>query len=522
MSTLHTDPQVDHKEPAHPLVSVEPDGSAPPKPLSGNVYDSVADAIGNTPLVRLNRVTRGIAATVYAKLEFANPGGSVKDRAAREMIRAAEISGDLRPGGTIVEGTSGNTGIGLALVGSALGYRTIVVLPDKSSADKIRILRAYGADVRVTPGSLPTDHPDHVRNLARRIADTTRGGWLADQYDNPANPAAHEHTTGPELWAQTQGRITHFVAGIGTGGTITGAGRYLKAVSGGRVRVVGAEPFSSSYGGGDGRASYIESIGHFRHPASPEDRWPESFHPDVVDDYLRIPDLESLLVATRLAREEGLLVGASSGTAVAAALRLSRTLGPEDVVVVLLPDSGRSYLSKYYDRPWLDRLGFAVNPEQTAAIESLAVGEVFAEWLDESGLSTEFVPATATVGEALTRFGRAHRGAMGDRPVDVLPVLLDRGPAAGPALVSEFVGTAHLERLRSVRPDDLLEGHLNAPLPTVGAHQSIQAAVDSLTGGAEAIAVTVDGRIAAVLPRSVVLEHRKSELASIDTRGRVS
>ncbi|TQC43024.1 PLP-dependent cysteine synthase family protein [Rhodococcus sp. WS4] len=313
------------------------------------VYDSITEAIGNTPLVRLNRVTRGISATVYAKLEFLNPGGSVKDRAALAMIRAAEESGKLLPGGTVVEGTSGNTGVGLTLVAAARGYRSVVVVPDKTSVEKIALLRAHGARVHVTPGGRPSHHPEFVRNVATRLAAEIPGGWLAGQYDNAANPDAHRTTTGPEIWRQTQGRVTHFVAGAGTGGTITGTGEFLTKVSGGAVQIIGADPDTSVYGGGDGRAWYIESVGHFLHPQTERDEWPDSYHPDVVDRLERIPDVEALTVLHRLAREEGLLVGGSAGTAVAAALRIARTLGPDDVVVVIVPDSGRAYLSKYFD-----------------------------------------------------------------------------------------------------------------------------------------------------------------------------
>lgn len=321
-----------------------------------DVHASLADAVGNTPLVRLNRVTGPGLAPVYAKLEYVNPGGSVKDRIALSMVEAAEKEGLLAPGGTIVEGTSGNTGVGLAMVAAQRGYRCVFAIPDKSSAEKVAVLRAYGAQVVVCPGDVPREHPEHVHATAIRIAAGTPGGWLANQYDNPANPLAHYRTTGPEIWRQTAGRITHLVAGIGTGGTITGTGEYLKEVSGGRVTVVGADPEASVYSGGDGGPYHVESIGHFRHPETVDDTWPESFHPSVVDRYERISDRDSLLTARRLAREEGLLVGGSAGTAVAGALRVAAGLGPDDLVVVLLPDSGRNYLSKVFDDDWLRQL----------------------------------------------------------------------------------------------------------------------------------------------------------------------
>jgi len=235
------------------------------------VFESVADAIGGTPLFRLRGLGHGITAPVYAKAEFFSVGGSVKDRAALAMIEAAERDGTLRPGGTIVEATSGNTGIGLAVVGRQRGYRVMVVVSDRSAQEKSDVLRAYGAEVIIGSSTLPRQHPDHLFNVARRLADDTPGGWLANQYDNPANPLAHVRTTGPEIWQQTEGRITHFVAGVGTGGTISGTGRYLKEASGGRVRVIGADPENSTYSGGDGSPYYVESIGHFLHPETDED-----------------------------------------------------------------------------------------------------------------------------------------------------------------------------------------------------------------------------------------------------------
>ncbi|MEV4343840.1 cysteine synthase family protein [Actinoplanes sp. NPDC049596] len=317
---------------------------------------SVLDAIGDTPLIRLTRVTDGIAAPVHLKAEFLNPGGSVKDRAALAMVLAAEEAGDLRPGGVIVEGTSGNTGIGLAMIAAQRGYRVVVVVPDKSSSEKLATLRAYGAEVIVTTGGVTRDDPRHVSQVAARVAAETPGGWLAGQYDNPANPGAHRETTGPEIWRQTGHRVTHFVAGVGTGGTISGAGAFLRTA--GRVTIVGADPENSVYAGGDGSPYYVESIGHYVHPATVEDVWPQSYDPKAVDRLERVSDRESIEMTRRLAREEGLLVGASTGTAVVAALRVARELGPDGLVVVLAPDSGRAYLSKYFDDGWLRRAGF--------------------------------------------------------------------------------------------------------------------------------------------------------------------
>jgi cystathionine beta-synthase len=322
------------------------------------LHESLLDLVGGTPLVRLHRVTAGITAPVYVKLEYLNPGGSVKDRAALAMVRAAEASGALAPGGTVVEATSGNTGIGLAQAAAVAGYRMIAVVPDRIAVEKIDILRAYGAEVVVTPAARPRQHPEQVAQLAERIAAETPGGWLADQYDNPANPHAHRTGTGPEIWADTAGAVTHLVAGIGTGGTISGTGDHLKEVSGGRVEVVGADPATSAYNGGDGSPFFVEASGHYVHPDTAQDVWPLSYDRDVVDRIEVVPDRESVLAVRTLARAEGMLVGGSSGLVVAAALRVARGLGPEHLVVAVLPDSGRSYLSTYHSPAWLRRLGF--------------------------------------------------------------------------------------------------------------------------------------------------------------------
>src|SRR4051794_24340141 len=320
------------------------------------VHDSLIDLVGDTPLVRLRRLTAGLSATVLVKVEYLNPGGSVKDRAATAMVLAAERDGSLLPGGTIVEASSGNTGIGLAQAAAVRGHRIVVVLPNTVAVEKLDILRAYGAEVVTTPGTLPREHPEHVNNLARRIAAGTPGGWFANQYDNPANPEVHYASTGPEIWAATDGRVTHLVASVGTGGTISGTGRFLKEK--GDVEVVGADPLTSRYGGGDGSPYFVEAAGHYRHTDTVDDTWPLSYHRDVVDRIETVDDRTSLLTTRALAQREGLLVGASSGLVVAAALRVAHGLGPEHTVVAILPDSGRIYLSKYHSTDWLRRMGF--------------------------------------------------------------------------------------------------------------------------------------------------------------------
>ncbi|GAA1700601.1 hypothetical protein GCM10009808_17850 [Microbacterium sediminicola] len=306
---------------------------------------SVADLIGNTPLVRLHSVTAGLHATVLAKVEYLNPGGSAKDRIAVRMIDAAEEAGLLRPGGTIIEPTSGNTGIGLALVAQQRGYRMIFVVPDKFAGEKMAVLRAYGAEVVEVPASVPPEHPDSYYSVADRLSREIPGAFTPNQFANPAAPRSHFETTGPEIWADTDGRVTHFVAGIGTGGTISGAGRFLKEASRGGIRVIGADPEGSIYSGGPVHGYLIEGVG--------EDFFPSNFDPGVVDDYVRVSDADAFAMTRRLAREEGLLVGGSSGMAVAAALEAARDLPAEAVVVVLLPDSGRGYLTKIFDDQWL-------------------------------------------------------------------------------------------------------------------------------------------------------------------------
>jgi cystathionine beta-synthase len=453
------------------------------------VHDSLTETVGNTPLVRLRQVTRdlrnaGDAPDVLAKVEYFNPGGSVKDRIALRMIVAAEKSGALAPGGTIVEPTSGNTGVGLAIVAAERGYRCVFVCPDKVGQDKLNVLRAYGADVVVCPSSVPPSHPGSYYSVARRMAGELPGAWQPDQYANPENPASHYHSTGPEIWSQTEGRVTHFVAGIGTGGTISGAGRYLKDASGGRVRIIGADPEGSVYSGGSGRPYLVEGVG--------EDIWPQTYDRAICDEVIAVTDAESFLMTRRLAREEALLVGGSGGLAVAAALRAAGHAGPADVIVVLLPDGGRGYLSKIFNDEWMADYGFLA-AETTEPL----VGDVLAR-----------------KGRAIPEFVHAHPGEtvsqaialLREYEVSQLPVVNEEPPVMAAEVVGSIVERDLLEALVAgrARGDDPLSGHMSPPLPTVGSGEPVSRAVAALERAGAAV-VNVDGKPAGMITRQDLL-----------------
>jgi cystathionine beta-synthase len=453
------------------------------------VHDSLIELMGNTPLVRLRKVTRGLgsagpAPDVLAKVEYFNPGGSVKDRIALRMVNAAEASGALRPGGTIIEPTSGNTGIGLAIIAAEKGYRCLFVCPDKVGQDKISVLRAYGAEVVVCPTTVSPGHPDSYYSVSDRLAAETPGGWKPDQYTNPENPASHYHSTGPEIWAQTDGRVTHFVAGIGTGGTISGAGRYLKDKSGGRVQVIGADPEGSVYSGGSGRPYLVEGVG--------EDIWPETYDKTICDQVIAVSDAQSFQMTRRLAREEALLTGGSCGLAVVAALRVAAAASPDDVIVVLLPDGGRGYLSKIFNDEWMADYGFLSSETAEPRIEDVLARK-------QSGLP-EFVHAhpDETVRVAIETLREYN--------VSQLPVMKQEPPVMAAEVTGSIVERDLLDALLSgrARPDDPLGDHMSAPLPMVGSGEPVSSAVAAMEKAGAAV-VLVDGKPAAMITRQDVL-----------------
>jgi cystathionine beta-synthase len=333
--------------------------TAPPTDRAAQYFDSALDVVGNTPLVRLNRVMDDARCLVLAKVEYVNPGGSVKDRPAVAMLRAAEKDGLLKPGATIVEATSGNTGVGLAMAAAIRGYRCILVMPDKMSKEKIDLLRAYGAEVVVTPTNVSADSPESYYGVATRLVAEIPGAFMPNQWHNHWNPDAHYYSTGPEIWEQTAGTITHLVSGVGTGGTISGTARYLKEKNP-AIRVVGADPEGSIYSGDTPKSYAVEGIGM--------SYLPETVDMRVIDEMTRVSDRESFLMARRIAREEGLLVGGSSGTAVVAAVKLARTLPPEAVLVVMMPDSGRGYMSKIFNDEWMIANGFLAEDKRAATV----------------------------------------------------------------------------------------------------------------------------------------------------------
>jgi len=469
-------------------------GCAPSAPSLVDVQyaDSVIDLIGNTPLVRLTRtqdLPEGPGPLVLAKVEYLNPGGSIKDRIATRMIDAAEASGALQPGGTIVEPTSGNTGVGLAMVAQQRGYRCVFVCPDKVSEDKRNVLKAYGAEVVVCPTAVAPEHPDSYYNVSDRLSKQP-GAWKPDQYSNPHNPRSHYETTGPEIWEQTEGRITHFVAGMGTGGTISGVGRYLKERNP-AIQVIGADPAGSVYSGGTGRPYLVEGVG--------EDFWPETYDRTVADRVIEVSDADSFAFTRRLAREEALLVGGSCGMAAFAARQLAHELagtpdGRDAVIVVVLPDSGRGYLTKIFNDDWLAQYGF---PTGSSSDQSRTVGQVLRGKDDRLPDLVHTHPGE-TIAEAVA--------ILREYGVSQIPVVRAEPPIVAAEVAGSVSERTLLDALYagSARLTDQVEDHMSPALPTIGSSEDARAAV-TLLEKADAVLVHEDGKPVGVLTRQDLL-----------------
>ncbi|HVL96613.1 MAG TPA: cystathionine beta-synthase [Solirubrobacteraceae bacterium] len=448
------------------------------------ILDSILETIGDTPLVRLSRVEPELRCQLVAKVETFNPGGSIKDRVALRMIEAAESDGRLKPGGTIIEPTSGNTGAGLAIAARLRGYRVIAVMPDKMSREKIDLLRAYGAEVIVCPTNVDPDSPESYYSVSDRLAREIPGAFKPNQYANPANPQTHYDTTGPEIWEQTGGRITHLVVGVGTGGTITGCARYLRERNP-DLQVIGADPVGSIYSSDEVKPYLVEGVG--------EDFWPETFDPSVVDRYVTVSDKDSFLMTRRLARTEGMLVGGSCGMAVQAAVEVARDIeDPEALVVVVLPDGGRAYLSKIFNDNWMAQHGFLPRTGDRT------VGEVL---LDKHGIGEipplVVVESSQKVRDAVALF-HEHR-------VSQLPVVSahDRESIVGSVgergLLKFAIGDA-------AALDSEVVDVMEAPFPSVSVEDSVRDAVELLAGDRPALTVLEHGRPVGIVTRSDLLE----------------
>jgi cystathionine beta-synthase len=450
------------------------------------IEDSILGTIGNTPLVRLSRIGSGLRPTLVAKLESFNPGGSIKDRIAVALIEAAERAGRLRPGGTIVEPTSGNTGTGLAIVARLKGYRVIAVLPDKMSEEKIDLLRAYGAEVVVAPTDVPPNSPQSYYRVADRLTEEIPDAFQPNQYFNQANPQAHYESTGPELWEQTAGRITHLVAGVGTGGTVTGAVRYLRERRADLI-VIGADPEGSIYAGGaeNVRPYLVEGVG--------EDFWPETFDPSSIDRWVTVSDRDAFLTTRRLAQLEGILAGGSGGLALHAALKVAAEIeDPDAMVVVILPDDGRSYLSKIFSDGWMRQYGFLDR------VSGLLIRDV----LDRKRAAGE-VPTLVTV---RTDFRvREAVALLHEHRVSQLPVV----SAVDPGKVVGAVGERGLLKQAASDPsllDAEIGAVMEAPFLSVSVEDPVRDAVELLVGDQQALLVTRDQRPEGVVTRTDLLE----------------
>jgi cystathionine beta-synthase len=458
------------------VMQIPRSGSVPPPP--SGVTPTILEAIGRTPLIPLRSLAEGLPSRVLVKLESVNPGGSIKDRVGVAMVEEAARRGWLQPGGTIIEATAGNTGVGLALAAAVKGYRCIFVLPDKMSGEKIRLLRAYGAEIVITPTSVPPDSPESYNGVADRLAREIPGAWRPNQFANLANPEVHYRTTGPEIWEQTGGTITVFVAGVGTGGTISGVGRYLKERNP-DIRIVGADPEGSILSGDAPKPWKVEGIG--------EDFVPKTLNGQMVDDWVRVGDAESFRTARDLARSEGLLVGGSSGTAVAAALRYARRLTAEDVVVALCPDTGRNYLSKFFDDAWLS---------DNHLLETEPVAETVGDLLRSRGprMLVTVSPET-TAAEAVE--------LMQDRGISQLPVLR-AGRAVGSVQEVTLARLLHdAADLTSVRLGDVMA----RPIPQIDVGVHLDEVYRLLLSGNSGVLATANDEIVEIVTRIDLIQY---------------